>query len=97
VKTRNFAIAQSGAYILPFRRTAVWLRTYLKNNLLVLESNFETFDIWGSHSCNYIGGCVLKMEAAGTPETSVNFYYTTRRINPEASHFQHRNLFEVSP
>jgi hypothetical protein len=26
------------------------------------------------------------MEAAGTSETSVNFYQTTRRYNPEDSH-----------
>jgi hypothetical protein len=28
----------------------------------------------------------LKMEAASTSETSVNFYQTTRRNNPEDSH-----------
>jgi hypothetical protein len=26
------------------------------------------------------------MEAASTPETTVNFYQTTRRNNPEGSH-----------
>jgi hypothetical protein len=30
----------------------------------------------------------LMMEAASTSETSVNFYLTTRRNNPEDSHFQ---------
>jgi hypothetical protein len=29
---------------------------------------------------------VLMMEAAGTNETSINFYHTTRRNNPEDSH-----------
>jgi hypothetical protein len=28
------------------------------------------------------------MEAAGTSETSLNFYETTRRNNPEDSHLQ---------
>jgi hypothetical protein len=30
----------------------------------------------------------LKMEAASTSETSVNFYQTSRRNNPEDSHLQ---------
>jgi hypothetical protein len=30
------------------------------------------------------------MEAASTSETSVNFYQTTRRYNPEDSHFHSR-------
>jgi hypothetical protein len=30
----------------------------------------------------------LKPEAAGTSETSVNFYQTTQRKNPENSHIQ---------
>jgi hypothetical protein len=30
------------------------------------------------------------METASTSETSVNFYQTTRRNNPEASHFHTR-------
>jgi hypothetical protein len=30
----------------------------------------------------------LMMAAASTFETSVNFYQTTRRINPEGSHLQ---------
>jgi hypothetical protein len=30
----------------------------------------------------------LMMEAASTSETSVNFYQTTRRNNPEDSHLQ---------
>jgi hypothetical protein len=37
----------------------------------------------------------LMMEAASTPETSVNFYQTTQRNNPEDSHFHtrcHENL-----
>jgi hypothetical protein len=37
----------------------------------------------------------LMTEAASTPETSVNFYQTTRRNNPEDSHLhtrRHENL-----
>jgi hypothetical protein len=37
----------------------------------------------------------LMMKAASTYETSVNFYQTTRRNNPEDSHFhtrRHENL-----
>jgi hypothetical protein len=30
----------------------------------------------------------LMMEAAGTSETSVNFYQTTRRYNPKDSHLR---------
>jgi hypothetical protein len=33
----------------------------------------------------------LMMEAASTYETSINFYQTTRRNNPEDSHIQSRN------
>jgi hypothetical protein len=33
---------------------------------------------------------ILMMEAASTSETSVNFYQTTRRNNPEDSHFHTR-------
>jgi hypothetical protein len=32
----------------------------------------------------------LMMEAASTSETSVNFYQTTQRYNPEGSHFHTR-------
>jgi hypothetical protein len=32
----------------------------------------------------------LMMEAASTPETSVSFYQTTRRNNPEDSHLHTR-------
>jgi hypothetical protein len=32
---------------------------------------------------------VLMMEKANTPETSVNFHQTTRRINPEDSHLSY--------
>jgi hypothetical protein len=31
-------------------------------------------------------GLTLMIEAASTYETSVNFYHTTRRYNPEDSH-----------
>jgi hypothetical protein len=35
----------------------------------------------------------LMIEAASTPETSVNIYQTTRRNNPEDSHLHPTNLF----
>jgi hypothetical protein len=34
---------------------------------------------------------VLMMEAASTSETSVNFFQTTRRYNPEDSHLHTRH------
>jgi hypothetical protein len=37
---------------------------------------------------DYEYGCLLVMEAASTSETSVNFYQTIRRNNPEDSHLQ---------
>jgi hypothetical protein len=47
---------------------------------------------WVVASCNLVefyqrfrGTCYLMMEAASTSETSVNFYQTTRRYNPEDS------------
>jgi hypothetical protein len=56
--------------------------------------------ILGSHSGKYEDVCLLDccavvvwlialmMEAVSTSETSVNFYQTTRRNNPEDSHLQ---------
>jgi hypothetical protein len=35
---------------------------------------------------------ILMMKTAITTETSVNFYQTTRRDNPEDSHLQEVNL-----
>jgi hypothetical protein len=35
----------------------------------------------------------LMMEAAGIYETSVNYYQTTRRNNPEDSHLHNVSLF----
>jgi hypothetical protein len=35
----------------------------------------------------------LMMEAARTSETSLNFYQTTRRYNPEDSHLHSLDLF----
>jgi hypothetical protein len=35
------------------------------------------------------------MEAASTSETSVNFYQTTRRYNPEDSHLLKSTLLEA--
>jgi hypothetical protein len=37
----------------------------------------------------------LMMEAAGTSETSVNFYQTTRRNNLEDSHLHKRRYFRI--
>jgi hypothetical protein len=37
---------------------------------------------------------VLKMEAASTSETSVSFYQTTRRNNPEDSHLHSLKICE---
>jgi hypothetical protein len=38
----------------------------------------------------------LLMEAARTSETSVNFYQTTRRYNPEDSHLRfHQSVSEI--
>jgi hypothetical protein len=39
-------------------------------------------------SASIIRAISLMMEAASTSETSVNFYQTTRRYNPEDSHLQ---------
>jgi hypothetical protein len=39
--------------------------------------------------CDVLSWCLL--EAANTSETSVNFYQTTRRNNPEDSHLQVKN------
>jgi hypothetical protein len=42
-----------------------------------------------------VASIALMMEAASTSETSVNFYQTTRRKNPEDNHFhtgRHENL-----
>jgi hypothetical protein len=36
------------------------------------------------------------MEAASTSETSVNFYQTTRRNNPEDSHLQHFSTTKIN-
>jgi hypothetical protein len=44
--------------------------------------------ISGSHGVEYDDGCLLMIEAVRTSETSVNFYQTTRRYNPEDSHLQ---------
>jgi hypothetical protein len=62
-----------------------------------LVALFRIFDariyigISGSHGGDYEDGCLLgccavMMEAASTSETSVNFYQTTRRSNPEDNH-----------
>jgi hypothetical protein len=44
---------------------------------------------------NYL--ITLMMEAASTSETSVNFYKTTRRNNPEDSHLLSNYLFSILP
>jgi hypothetical protein len=52
----------------------------------------------------YLLGCsvitiALVMEAASTPETSVNFYQTARCYNPEGNHVRthHRGAPEILP
>jgi hypothetical protein len=65
----------------------------------VHEFSFTTFphasikasEISSSHGGEYEDGCLLgccamAMEAGSTSETSVNFYLTTQRNNPEDSH-----------
>jgi hypothetical protein len=61
-------------------------------------------EISGSHGGEYenvclVGRCALRnalmMEAAITYETSVNFYQTTRRNNPEDTHLQIPTCTEV--
>jgi hypothetical protein len=37
----------------------------------------------------------LMMEAASTSETSVHFYYTARRYNPEDSHLQEFPCYKI--
>jgi hypothetical protein len=54
-------------------------------------------EISGSHCGEYedvclLGCCTLMMEAAGTSETSVNFYQTTLRSNPDDSHLHEQSL-----
>jgi hypothetical protein len=44
-------------------------------------------------AASIIMAIALMMEAASTSETSVNFYQTTRRNNPEDSHL-HDHTFE---
>jgi hypothetical protein len=39
----------------------------------------------------------LMMEAARTSETSVNFYQTTRRYNPEESHLRNHSRENLKP
>jgi hypothetical protein len=39
----------------------------------------------------------LMMEAASTYETSVNFYQTTRRYNPEDSQLQYLHCMATAP
>jgi hypothetical protein len=44
---------------------------------------------WVVEPCSLVVRAItLMMEAASTSETSANFYQTTRRNNPEDSHFQ---------
>jgi hypothetical protein len=51
---------------------------------------------WDVASCSlvdYTWLIALMMEAARTSETSVNFYQTTRRYNPEYTHHQIFGIF----
>jgi hypothetical protein len=42
-----------------------------------------------------VTACCLVMEAVSTPETSVNFYLTTRRYNPEDSHLVCEHVLSI--
>jgi hypothetical protein len=62
----------------------------------------EMSEISGSYGGEYKDGCLLgccaialMMESASTSETSVNFYQTTRRNNPEDSHLHHRDNYST--
>jgi hypothetical protein len=46
----------------------------------------ETIALPKMEARHHQGDEILMMEAASTSETSVNFYQTTRRNNPEDSH-----------
>jgi hypothetical protein len=50
-------------------------------------SLFEVPEVSNMHAASIIP-IALMMEAASTSETSVNFYQTTQRNNPEDSHLQ---------
>jgi hypothetical protein len=52
---------------------------------------------WVIASCFLVEVIALMMEAASTSETSVNFYQTTRRNNPEDSHLQEIPCFFSTP
>jgi hypothetical protein len=43
---------------------------------------------WVVAPCTLLEVIALMMEVASTSETSVNFYQTTRRYNPEDSHIR---------
>jgi hypothetical protein len=59
---------------------------------------FSKKNISGSHGGEYedgclLGCCALMMEAGSTSETSVNFYQTTLRNNPEDGCFHVQKSF----
>jgi hypothetical protein len=63
---------------------------------------FNIRRIWSSQGGQYEDGCLLgwlialMMERARTSETFVNFYQTTRRYNPEDSHFRYLTSILIS-
>jgi hypothetical protein len=52
---------------------------------------------WFVAPCSPVEICLiaLMMDTASTSETSVNFYESTRRCNPEDSHFMRLNFQEL--
>jgi hypothetical protein len=75
--------------------------------MIVQSSLVKMAVFWAVAPCSLVevyqrfrGACCLQhqsdhrlvMEAADTPETSVNFYQTTRCNNPEDSHLHTRRL-----
>jgi hypothetical protein len=52
--------------------------------------HIEMTVFWVVAPCSLDQGGALMMEVASTYETSVNFYQTTRRNNPEESHLHTR-------
>jgi hypothetical protein len=52
----------------------------------------EYFLKWNQNLFLQLSTQLLKMEAAGTPETSISFYEVARRNIPEHNHFEKRSF-----
>jgi hypothetical protein len=52
-------------------------------------------DFWVVAPCSLVRVIALMKEAASTSETSVNFYQTARRNNPEDSHLHLYMIFST--